>query len=219
VADRTAQLLLTGLSRAVAEPGGLPLLAGRSSPGLFAANAAGRQAAQRCQDQGFLSALPADSRTRNDPPAYTLTEKGFQHLVSHAPPKQLVEDFLRVLEARQAQASELLTAVRQMQATLDGLRTALTALGGVGGDSQDDLILTALRRRQGSGDCPLSELFTVVTSETPLSIGQFHDTLRRLYASSRIYLHPWTGPLHDMPEPKFALLIGHLILYYASPRA
>ena len=34
----------------------------------------------------------------------------------------------------------------------------------------------------------------------------------------KIYLHPWTGPLYDIPEPPYALLIGHEIAYYASIR-
>jgi len=29
---------------------------------------------------------------------------------------------------------------------------------------------------------------------------------------------PWTGPLYDLPEPHFALLVGHEVAYYASSR-
>jgi hypothetical protein len=52
----------------------------------------------------------------------------------------------------------------------------------------------------------------------PLTIGQFHDGLRQLHEDEQIYLHPWTGPLYAMPEPAFALLIGHEVAYYASER-
>ena len=52
-----------------------------------------------------------------------------------------------------------------------------------------------------------------------LSIGQFHDGLRELHDREQVYLHPWTGPLYAMPEPAFALLIGHEIAYYASQRS
>jgi hypothetical protein len=51
-----------------------------------------------------------------------------------------------------------------------------------------------------------------------LSIGQFHDVLRRLHERDQVYLHPWTGPLYAMPEPQVALLVGHEIAYYASIR-
>src|SRR5260370_507805 len=71
-----------------------------------------------------------------------------------------------------------------------------------------------------SGDCPLPELFRRLNdSHRDLSIGVFHDGLRQLHEQHRVYLHPWTGPLYELPEPPFALLIGHEIAYYASARA
>jgi hypothetical protein len=66
-------------------------------------------------------------------------------------------------------------------------------------------------------DCPLPELYRALTTrESPPTIGEFHDGLRRLQAARRIYLHPWTGPLYALPEPAYALLVGHEIAYYAS---
>ena len=50
------------------------------------------------------------------------------------------------------------------------------------------------------------------------TIGHFHDSLRRLHEQEKIYLHPWTGPLYEIPEPPYALLVGHEIAYYASIR-
>jgi hypothetical protein len=73
------------------------------------------------------------------------------------------------------------------------------------------------RESGASGDCPLPELFRSVR-EDGLTIGQFHDQLRSLQEQEQIYLHPWTGPLHEIPEPAFALLAGHGIAYYASIR-
>jgi hypothetical protein len=49
-----------------------------------------------------------------------------------------------------------------------------------------------------------------------MSLGSFHDALRRLQDAGQIYLHPWTGPLHEIPEPPCALLVGHVVAYYAS---
>ncbi len=39
-----------------------------------------------------------------------------------------------------------------------------------------------------------------------------------MHQAGRIYVHPWTGPLHELPEPAYALLVGHEIAYYASLR-
>jgi hypothetical protein len=226
--NRSAQFLLTALSRAVAEPAGLPLLASRSQPGFFASTSAGRQAAQHCQDQGFLQLVATEPPGQSSPALYQITEKGLQHLLSNAPPKQLLQDFLRVLEARQTQAADLVTAARQMQASLEGLHGSISRLmAGVETPAPPPpsdpetwalLCLEGLGRWRGAGDCPLPELFRLVTANHPLTIGQFHDGLRRLHETTRIYVHPWGGPLYDLPEPQFAVLIGHLVAYYASVR-
>jgi hypothetical protein len=68
-------------------------------------------------------------------------------------------------------------------------------------------------------DCPLPELFQTARRCAPeLTVGRFHDGLRRLHEEGRVYLHPWTGPLYEIPEPALALLVGHEIAFYASSR-
>ena len=73
------------------------------------------------------------------------------------------------------------------------------------------------RESGAAGDCPIPELFRRV-QQNSLTIGQFHDQLRALQEQEQIYLHPWTGPLHEILEPALALLAGHGIAYYASIR-
>ena len=68
-------------------------------------------------------------------------------------------------------------------------------------------------------DCPLPELYRGLSVlDPPPTIGAFHDCLRQLHADGAVYLHPWTGPLYALPEPACALLVGHGVAYYASPR-
>lgn len=79
--------------------------------------------------------------------------------------------------------------------------------------------LTRWREAERLGDCPLPALFRGMKAVSPrLTIGQFHDALRSLHEACAIYLHPWTGPLYELPEPALALLAGHEIAYYASLR-
>jgi len=79
--------------------------------------------------------------------------------------------------------------------------------------------LHAWRAADHLGDCPVPALFRGIKAVAPrLTIGQFHDALRSLHAHHAIYLHPWTGPLYELPEPALALLAGHEIAYYASLR-
>jgi hypothetical protein len=77
-------------------------------------------------------------------------------------------------------------------------------------------ILAHLAEHRGPTDCPLPDLFRAIARNTALTIGEFHDCLRTLYADGALSLHSWTAPLYTMPEPQFALLVGHDVAYYAS---
>jgi len=78
--------------------------------------------------------------------------------------------------------------------------------------------LTDWSTTAGAGqDCPLPDLYRRLTAgDDALTVGRFHDGLRALHAAGQLYLHPWTGPLYALPEPAFALLVGHEVAYYAS---
>jgi hypothetical protein len=266
VADKSSQVILLALSRAAAAPAGLPLHGTKTVPGLFATNAAGKQAAQRCQEEGYLSLLAEEQAAssggtitlvkKKSPasPLYCITEKGLAYLLGQVSPRQVLEDFVRALDAGRQQADELLNVARRMQQGIESLKSnaekvlqytcraeASSERGGMkalfAGFLQEteqsaanrptsenscallvEPLLAELTRWEKSGaseDCPLPHLYRQLSAS---SIGQFHDTLRRLHELGKIYLHPWTGPLYDIPEPPYALLIGHEIAYYASIR-
>ena len=74
-----------------------------------------------------------------------------------------------------------------------------------------------LGKWNGPDDCPLPELYKQACERIPgLTLGGFHDALRRMHRDAVAYLHPWTGPLYQMPEPRCSLLVGHEVAYYAS---
>jgi hypothetical protein len=82
------------------------------------------------------------------------------------------------------------------------------------------VVLARLADWSGPTDCTLPELYRSLSLFDPApTIGQFHDCLRRLHAEGAVALHSWTGPLYAMPEPAYALLVGHGIAYYASLRS
>jgi hypothetical protein len=236
LADRSTRLIQDALTRAAAEPDGLPLFAGKGRSGLFPATAPARLAAKRCQDDGLLAPGPAPARGTAD--SYTITSKGLDRLLAWSSPREVLEDFLRILEEQQARTSELNASARRMAAGLESLRAAVERLGSrlvPGGYENhhltaqkpaenvvpEDVIPDVLEQwhAASSGDCPLPELFRRLRPRQPdLSVGRFHDALRRLHERHRLYLHPWTGPLYELPEPPLALLVGHEIAYYASPK-
>lgn len=272
MADKITQIIIDALSKAAAHPGGLPLLAGKADPGLFPNTTAAKPAARRCLDEGLLQVCGTDDRSRTPRELYTLSEAGWEYLLGQANPKHVLEDFLRVLEARQNEVGELLGAARRMADSLCALKEAVSRVLPViemarvpaaagngrerveshwprstetqvgtagegaavgsrptvvlanGPDPRQDwsaLIVDRLASWSGAAgeDCPLPELYRSLASASPApSIGQFHDCLRELVEQGVIGLHPWTGPLYALPEPAYALLVGHGIAYYASLR-
>ena len=68
-----------------------------------------------------------------------------------------------------------------------------------------------------AGDCQLYYLYQQLSPLCPgITPGAFHDALRNLRQKKLIELHPWTGPLYEIPKPELALMAGHEIACYAS---
>jgi hypothetical protein len=232
VTDKSSQLVLEALNRAVADPAGLPL---HGKTGLFAATAAAKQAAQQAKDEGLLHVVRTETRGKTTSEICTITEKGLAFLLGQASPKGVLQDLVRSLDARQRQVDELVAVARETQAGFEALKaTAEKVLQQVGkpaapaltsGNGCDTWIgaalsyLTRWQTARPSEDCSLPDLYRHARQTSPsLTIGHFHDGLRQLHDREQIYLHPWTGPLYEIPEPPYALLIGHDIAYYASIR-
>jgi hypothetical protein len=245
VADKYTPLILDALTRAAAESAGLPLLASKAAAGLFPNTAAGKAAAKRCRDDLMLETLPHDPAARPRD-VCTITSRGLQHLVENVSPKKVLEDFVRILEERRGQVDELLATAARMAENIDGLKATVAAVlpqvatarvpvptnrlngsvpplppkattpADVAGAIQTHL---ADWTGEVARDCPLPDLYRAVSCGHPAcSVGLFHDALRQLHDAGRVYLHPWTGPLYAVPEPTFALLVGHNVAYYASAR-
>lgn len=267
MADKLTQQLTDALAKAAAHSAGLPLYAGKSEPGLFPNTAAAKPAAQKCLGDGLIRLVTTDPKAKATRDRYTLTDAGWDFLLAQVNPKQVLEDFVRVLEARQGEVGELLDTARRMAESLQGLKEAVARVlpavsatrisapvsrgpqaseGSFGAclsgsrlpseHLQLDPVPTAIavldphpepdfepaiRARladwSGPTDCPLPELFrSLALHDSPPTIGQFHDCLRKMRAEGTLSLHSWTGPLYTMPEPAFALLVGHDVAYYAS---
>lgn len=250
MADKSTQLILDALSRAVAEPVGLPLFGSKAAGGLFTSTAAAKQAAQRSKDESLLQVVRVEKRGRNDVEICTITEKGIAFLLNQVSPKPVLEELVRAVEARQQQVNSLVAAAQQTQTNLDMLRAVTEKVlqtlhppalplpsrngkpqGTNGHPAQPapppepawpGRIMPLLHHWQATHpteDCSLPELYRQLCQAGPApTVGEFHDALRQLHEQGRIYLHPWTGPLYDLPEPSLALLVGHEVAYYVSVR-
>src|SRR5690349_11316932 len=102
--------MLDALSRAAAEPAGLPLHGGRAAP--------------RCRDEGLLHLVGTEPRGKAVQERWAITERGLAYLLRQASPKQVLEDLVRTLEARQGQVAELVATAQQTRASLEALKAA-----------------------------------------------------------------------------------------------
>lgn len=127
MADTLTHLITTALSRAAAHPHGLPLFPSRQGEGsLFPNSKAGRTAAQKCLAEGWLQPVSPTNPAAAPAHRYILSESGWQRLREEAQPKQVLEDFLRVVEKRTALVGEWLNVAQQLHEELQQLRQALS---------------------------------------------------------------------------------------------
>ena len=251
MADKLTPLILDALSRAAACPEGCALLTTKAEPGLFPATAGAKPAVKKALDDGLLTVLRRVPQGKSTVEYCTASPKGLAFLLEQASPKQVLEDFVRVLEERRGEVQTLLKTADRMAASLVGMTERIQSVlpqvvmsrqqvpveapawereGSVAtmppawdAGELAERIVTRLADWAGRGgvtrDCPLPELFRSLSTLDPApSIGLFHDALRQLHEERRIYLHPYTGPLYTLPEPAFALMIGHEVSYYANAR-
>jgi hypothetical protein len=90
LADKSTQLVLDALGRAAVDPAGVPLHGNKKNPGLFAATATAKQAAQRCKDEGYLHVLRTETKGKTSTEVCALTEKGLAYLLAQVSPKQVL---------------------------------------------------------------------------------------------------------------------------------
>jgi hypothetical protein len=233
--ESSANLIQQALERSLAASEGLPLLAGKNLSGLFPNVAAGKEAAQEARSAGLLRVLRTEVKGKATLEYCALTEKGLAFLLEQSSPRPVLEAILKAIETCQSRIDTWIADVKDSRQYLEGLRglaervldhmrkpeAALPPWARNGHDRDPQVkIVDLLRAWQSArkiGDYPLPELYEQARAGCPkLTLGQFHDALRALHDRREVYLHPWTGPLHELPHPASSLLVGHEIGYYAS---
>jgi hypothetical protein len=128
VADKLTPLILDALARAAADPHGSLLFASKSMPGLFPALAAAKPAAHKCLQEGLIRVVRTDGQGKQLREYYAGTPAGLKFLVDHSSPKQVLDDFVRLLEERRDELGELLRTAERMAASIDGMKAAVAAV-------------------------------------------------------------------------------------------
>src|SRR5439155_20936447 len=91
----------------------------------FATSVAARGLARRCKDEGYLRIVGTRSHGKSEQELCVITEKGLAFVLNQLGPRQILEDLVRALEARQGQVEELVTTARQWQISLDTLHSTI----------------------------------------------------------------------------------------------
>ncbi len=245
LADKSSRLITMALARAATEPEGVPLFSTKSEEGLFANTAPARTAAEKCRTDGLLEVV-TETKGKQTREVAKLTQAGQLFLCQSTNTREVLEDFLRAIEGREGQLNDLVDQTQKLSQSFAGVREVLVQLlqttnssNGNGtmtnglviperpriSAASDELIADIKARlaewdaqpRSGE-DFPLPMLYRRLEQAGRVSVGAFHDALRQLHDDNVIYLHPWTAPLYTLPEPAFALLVGHEVAYYASIR-
>ena len=82
---------------------------------------------------------------------------------------------------------------------------------------QDGAVLAAIRRRQTKlAGATLADVFKQLQSS--MTLGGFHDAIRRLAAAGKIRLTPFTGAAYQLNDPETCLLVGREIMAYVEVR-
>lgn len=229
LADSSQPLILDALRRAIADPGGAPLHGSRTDAGLFPGSAAAKKAARACKDREFLHVLRTEQRDKGPVEVCAITERGLAFLINQTSARAVLDHLIAALTACEKDIAATRSRLDQLRAAIERVLTVAGAPAGNGAPKPNGVhhaeppwaaaMLDALAQWQTARpteDCPLPELYRHANQAATVSVGAFHDGLRCLHQQGRLYLHPWTGSLHDLPEPTLALLIGHSIAYYAS---
>jgi len=236
LADESQALIVNALTRALAAPAGLPLLSSRN--GLFTTTAAGKKAAQDCRTRGLVHILRSEGKGKSAQEIVALSDEGLSVLLRDSSPRPALEAILQAIQERHEELEALVQSARVAQVTLEALGAqarrvldslkdnhpgSLASLPEANGKHVPDLDIAILqcldKWHEGDRleDCPLPDLFRALqATDRSVTIGQFHDSLRRLRGQKKIHLHPWTGPTYEIPVPALAVMMGHEIAYYAS---
>lgn len=138
-----------------------------------------------------------------------------QDVVQHAATRLQPPDVDQMLAAvRRAQAAASSPAADRPLADASG-----SAPGPASPKLADELLQHVQQHKRQSPLRPLDlpQLFRFARSrQSALTLGQFHDLVRRLAQAGRIRLSPFTQAMYQLPEPECAMIVGREIMYYAE---
>lgn len=234
-------LAVEALLRAAADPRPLKLHGTKASPGIFLSSTApAKSAARRCLDKGWLEStgeFVGKGKTAKE--TYRITPAGIDFALKNAPEAKLLGDLLAAADGHQQTLRQLADALdrtrraaeaqnkllldlqqkKQLATGAEGCVRGETVAKSSDADWLEKIVdyVRDYRRDHPHRSCSFAELYRRVAEPAGMTIGQFHDGLRRLSRERKISLEPWTGAMSDLEEDHLALVLAKETKFYADP--
>lgn len=216
-------IILHALSFALESAGVCSLFNKKGVQGLFPLSASGKLAAKYCFEMRLLKVVEQSTKPFTE--MVKITRLGIRSVLEGIKIEKLLENAEKLIET--SSEKNIINPGRddcvfyhslEKLAGLISLKLGSSLVDDVASPAKHIFILLREWSDAGrAGDCQLYHLYQQLSSRYPgITPGVFHDALRNLRQKKLIELHPWTGPLYEIPKPELALMAGHEIACYAS---
>lgn len=211
----------------------------KAMPGFFSGSgAAVKNAAELCVGHGWLRDTGLKNGTgKSAKNLYELTAAGRQAILENNPTRKLLESLQQSLKSQLDELQKAAQTLHSLESKTQVLKDVVhdvvaqvrsqPALAPNGQANRQvsaaDLEAELTRHAQGHGSnnpITLPALFKEASSRWPhLSLGEFHDGVRRLWKQGRIQLGPYTRSYGVIAGDHEALFLDGQVMYYAYASA
>ena len=216
-------IILHALSFALESAGVCSLFNKKGVQGLFPLSASGKLAAKYCFEMRLLKVVEQSTKPFTE--MVKITRLGIRAVLEGIKIDRLLENASAIIESPAEKnvinpADGDMAFYQSLEKVAGSIALKLGAPLSEEFSSPAKHIFILLKEWSDSGragDCQLYYLYQHLSPLCPgITPGAFHDALRNLRQKKLIELHPWTGPLYEIPKPELALMAGHEIACYAS---
>lgn len=216
-------IILHALSFALESAGVCSLFNKKGVQGLFPLSASGKLAAKYCFEMRLLKVVEQSTKPFTE--MVKITRLGIRAVLEGIKIDRLLENAATIIESPTEKsvinpANDDMAFYQSLEKVAGSIALKLGAPLSEEFSSPAKQIFILLKEWSDSGragDCQLYYLYQHLSPLCPgITPGAFHDALRNLRQKKLIELHPWTGPLYEIPKPELALMAGHEIACYAS---
>jgi hypothetical protein len=213
----------------------------------LSASAAAKAAASQCLERGLVRQIGQQGAGTKVTSVFGITPAGVALVLERSPMPRLLAAMLdatdrtaqsvaqckQTLDVVAQHASDLRLAFEQAATRIrpldlaEVLRTVPAAEAAASNapvrrtEGLDEYLIAfvhASKARTPLQPVTLPDLFRHASAKVgSLSIGQFHDSMRRLAGQEQLRLLPYTQAMYQLAEPEYALILGREVMYYAEP--